>query len=84
VSAAFGPDDDDTAGFVARVRAQAEVCLADVAVADGVMSACDASLAAPAGPGARVARPISMIPRSTAKLPTVEDPGVAYRRRPRG
>jgi putative acetyltransferase len=36
VTAAFGPD-DDTADFVEAVRARAEVCLAQVAVADGAI-----------------------------------------------
>ena len=35
VTAAFGPDDDDTAEFVEAVRNEAEVCLAEVAEADG-------------------------------------------------
>lgn len=36
VAAAFGPD-DDTEDFVEAVRAHAEVCLAEVAIADGVI-----------------------------------------------
>ena len=36
VTAAFGPD-KDTADFVEAVRAQAEVCLGEVAVAEGVI-----------------------------------------------
>ena len=36
VTAAFGPD-KDTADFVEAVRARAEVCLAEVAVAEGVI-----------------------------------------------